>query len=85
MSKYIFVTIAWLISYGMGFILGFYIRTLANRIKNIQLIAQTLIQKKKDNTEVESPSAFIDMDDPLYRAKYEHEQMMKKLNPGNEE
>lgn len=71
---------------GMSFTLGYYIRTISERLKRAEQGIRDYLDKKTPKPKVEEPtSSFIDMDDPAYRVKYEHEQMLKKLNPKDDE
>ena len=72
----------WLVTVVMGFFVGLYLNHLRAAIRKL---SDTLDEVYKDNNatiEEESPSMLIDMDDPAQIAAYEHEQQMRKLNPG---
>lgn len=63
----------------LSFIFGFYIRSMANKVKQLQ---QNYAKRDKKKREDDEPkSVFIDPDDVASRVQYEHREMLKKLNP----
>lgn len=75
----------WFSSLIVAFIFGFYIRSIVNRTKQarleIEALATQLAHRKVKEKEAEPVSSFIDMEDAEQLIKWEHEQIMKKLNP----
>lgn len=70
----------WALSVIASLWLGFYLRSLSDRIKVVELLTHNVVYEKKKEPE-ESQSILIDLDDPVKEARWEHEQLMKKLNP----
>lgn len=67
----------WSIPIFLAFFIGYKLQVIESKIKETQVV----LEKKKDKSEVTSnESSVIDPFDPLQQAKYEHLQMMKKLN-----
>lgn len=74
----------WFLSLVAVFFLGFYIRTIVNKIKQVRLEIEALTtqlahRKKKDKEE--PTSSFLDMEDAQSVIEWEHKEMLKKLNP----
>lgn len=72
------IVLAWIASLVIVAILAYISREIVERLKAVETYIKTKVEKKsepKDNT-----STFIDPDDIAGRTKYEHEQMLKKLN-----
>ena len=71
------IWLAWIISLVCVFYLGFYLKDLRENINSIK----TMIKEKPKPTPLARKSYVIDPDDVQQKAKYEHDQLMKKLNP----
>lgn len=71
--------IAWILSVMAGFMLGYYFRKLTVKIEELEEV----VKAKVDKPEVieDPPSTLIDPLDPVKEAMWEHDQLMKKLNP----
>ena len=73
--------LAFVLAIVMAFYAGFKYERLLSRIKEIQ----ELIEKKKDKEEIIHKSnisnSVIDPLDPIQAAKFEHDELMRKLNP----
>lgn len=70
---------AWLVSLIASFYLGKYLRKLEKKIEVLEKKIETKVSKK---SEVAEPSSeVIDILDPVKEAMYEHDQLMKRLNP----
>ena len=71
--------IAWVISLAGAFFLGYKCDKLMVRIKEIERQLATKIERRKTPEETQK-SMVIDAYDQVQQAKYEHDQLMKKLN-----
>lgn len=70
--------VSWLISLILVGFLGYHWRELNERLKTVEAFVKLkVIEKKK----VEESSTFIDPEDIVQRAKFEHSELLKKLNP----
>lgn len=61
------------------FFAGYYYRDLKKRVERLEQVVKAKVDKPV--VPEEPKSTLIDPDDPVQTAVYEHEQMMKKLNP----
>lgn len=81
---YVVLGALWFASLIVSSLFGFYLRTLSDRTKKlfqaIEVLAEQ-VKKKKEPQQTESPSSFIDMEDPAEVLRWEHEQALKQLNP----
>ena len=70
---------AWVISCIASFYLGHYLKGLAKKIA----VVEEAVKMKIDKPPVveDPPSTLIDPLDPVQEAIYEHEQLMKRMNP----
>lgn len=72
--------LAWVLSCIATFFVGYHYRELKVALASLRVS----LEKKKDvPTQNEGKSVFIDPLDPIQQAKYEHERMMKELNPND--
>lgn len=70
---------AWILSLALAFLFGYHYRSLVIKLKQLE----QLLQSKADKQEavVEEPkSEFLDPDDLVQQAKWERDELMKKLN-----
>lgn len=75
----LYIIPAWLASLIAAYWLGYFIRGLTKRIEQLE---KTIKNKADKQPEVEEPtSTVIDPYDEVQTAVFEHEQLMKKLNP----
>lgn len=72
------IALAWVISLIVAGYLGYRFRELQVAVSNIKELLAAKVDKKPKE---ERKSMIIDPDDPVQRAKLEHEQMMERLNP----
>lgn len=70
----------WLATVVMGFFVGFYLQKLRQAVDAVNGKLKELFTDEPAT--IEETSTLIDMDDPAERAAWEHEQQMRKLNPG---
>lgn len=70
---------AWIVSLVAIFFLGYYLRGLKKRLEYIEEVLKSKADKKLE--EAEPVSQLIDPTDEVQNAIWEHDQMMKKLNP----
>lgn len=70
---------AWIVSLAAVFFLGYYLRGLKKQLENIEEVLKSKADKKQQ--ESEPVSQLIDPTDEVQNAIWEHDQMMKKLNP----
>lgn len=61
-----------------AYFLGFYMRDLRDQIKTVE---QKISSLKKPPVKEKPKSRVFDPNDVVQRAKYEHEENMRKLNP----
>lgn len=82
----VFVLICILLLY-LSFLLGFLIRSIVDRMRRAETAIAELVKTsiKKKTVEPEKKSLFIDPDDPVQLARYEHEQLLHQLNPMDED
>lgn len=72
------MAIAWVLSLVGAYLLGYHIADIRKRIADLA----SIIKSKVDKEPIEEPkSEIIDPDDPVKEAMWEHEQMLKRLNP----
>lgn len=75
----------WFLSLVVIFFLGFYLRTISDRIKKLattlDALTEQLAKKKQKEEEQKPTSSFIDLEDAGEIIRWEHEQAMKRLNP----
>lgn len=71
--------IAWILSVMFAAFCGYWFERLKTQVNSIVVTIQSKVDKKPVNP---IKSVFLDPDDPLVAAKYEFEEKMKKLNPG---
>ena len=71
--------IAWFLSVVMSFYAGYKLRDLTKKIEVLQEVVKEKIDKPKEPEEPKSQ--VIDPLDPVQTAMYEHELLMKRLNP----
>lgn len=69
--------LVWAISIVASFYLGYKFGDLTKKVEAVQEILKEKIDKPKE----EPNSQLIDVLDPVQSARYEHEQMLKKMNP----
>lgn len=60
-----------------SFVIGYWFYDLSKTVKDLSKVTWDRLQPKSE----EPQSVFIDPDDLARRVKYEHEEMMKELNP----
>ena len=69
---------AWTLSLIATFLLGYHYRDLTKKVEHLEKV----VKSKEDRKVVEeAKSQLIDPSDEIQNAIYEHERMMKKLNP----
>lgn len=72
--------IATVISVIAAFIVGNYLDRLKNRVVLMEQVLAKKVKRDKQREE-QGKSTLIDMDDPIELAKWEHEEMLRQLNP----
>jgi hypothetical protein len=73
------IVFIWILSLYAAFYLGSRLGDITRELKAIQRL---LAEKTSKPKPVEVPkSTLIDPDDPVQTAQFEHEQLMKRLNP----
>lgn len=73
------IYVAWILSLTVPFIFGYHFRDLRDKV---DLLLETARSRTKKSALREEPkSELIDPADPVQTAIYEHEKLMKRLNP----
>lgn len=75
----LYIIPAWLGSLVAVYMLGYHMRGLTKRIDQLEEVIKSKVDKKP--LPEEPQSMVIDPLDPVQEAQWEHQQMMKKLNP----
>lgn len=74
----LWITPAWLLSLVVAALVGYHFKRVEKKVEQLE----AAVKLKVDKPVVEEPkSMVIDPDDEIQTALYEHEQMMKRLNP----
>lgn len=73
------IYLVWLLSLVAAFGLGYKLRDITSKIEVVQTLLKEKVDKQPD--EPEPISNLIDPTDEVQTAIYEHDQLMKKLNP----
>lgn len=73
------IILAWIVSLGFAYLLGSKLRDITKKIVELEEVVKSKVDKKPE--EPESVSEIIDPTDEVQEAIYEHEQLMKRLNP----
>ncbi len=76
--------LAWVLSIMGAFYLGYMLSSIRQKLDDMKMVFQEQAEKKKP-IEVEPPSSLIDVLDPIQTARYEHEKMMREMNPTDEQ
>lgn len=72
------IYIAWVFSLALAFLGGYYSKVVVRKVEHLE---ETIKSKADKPTVEESKSQIIDPYDEVQTAIYEHEKMMKRLNP----
>lgn len=75
------IALTWVITVVAAFFLGYFLRGLTKKIAQLEQAIAQKVDKKPEEPEPEPVSELIDPTDPIANAKWEHDQLMKKLNP----
>lgn len=65
----------------VSFMLGFYIRTIVNKLRTLEQGLEELAKQKLGKQEELPKSSFIDPTDPATIARLEHDEKIHLLNP----
>lgn len=71
------IYLVWIISLIATFYLGYRFGELEKKVKQVQEV----LKQKIDRPPEEPESEIIDLLDPVKEAQYEHDKLMKRLNP----
>lgn len=79
--RYYAIAGLWLFSLGLVFQLGYFTRTIINRIATIEKGLRELARQKLTKEKEKPKSSFIDPTDPVMIARLEHDEKLRLLNP----
>lgn len=75
----LFIIFAWTLSCIATFWLGYGIRSLKHKIEVLEQRVDTKVNKP---VKLEEPgSEILDPDDPIMQARWQHEELMRRINP----
>lgn len=61
------------------FFLGYHFRGLTKKIEQLEEVVKHKVDRHSESDQPKS--TFIDLTDPVQEAQWQHDQLMKKLNP----